>query len=187
MLGEGILTRNNILLVLAVVVGIVILVVVFAKPWTGPETGVLNNGQPSSGSPAPQGSLTRQAAPTNVVVPSKNTTNVPENVAVPKEVSPGNISGTTSYRSFALSASGGKFSPDTIIVQKGDTVNLSFTSVDGDYDFTQPDFGFNVAVPRGSMKPIKFEATAPGKFIFYCKTCGGPSSGPVGYLIIAAK
>ena len=39
-------------------------------------------------------------------------------------------------------------------------------------------------IAQGATQRIQFGATAEGKFIFYCKSCGGPSQGPVGYLVI---
>lgn len=130
---------------------------------------------------------TRGSAPTNVAVPEKGANNVPENVATPTVVGPAGVNTTASYRSFDISAAGGKFTPDTVIVRVKDTVHINLTAVDRDYDFTQPDYGFKVPVPKGQSKPIEFGATAPGKFTFYCSVCGGPDRGPVGYLVVVTQ
>ena len=88
---------------------------------------------------------------------------------------------------FSVSVSGNKFSPDTIIVKVGDRARINFTAVDKDYDFTQPDYGFSVPLPKSQKKIVEFQASAEGKFTFYCKSCGGLSKGPVGYLVVVSK
>ena len=129
--------------------------------------------------------VTREAPPSNVVVPDTGTTNVPTGVAVPESVSPSQTGSSQDLRTFAIQANAGAFIPDTVIMKKGDTVHINITAVDRDYDFTQPDYGANgIKIPKGTTKAIDFDGTAPGKFMFYCSSCGGPTKGPVGYIII---
>lgn len=123
----------------------------------------------------------------NAAVPDPDSANLPSNVAKPQAVAPAGPGGDAKLRSFAISAKGNQFSPNTVIVKVGDTVHLAVAAMDKDYDFTQPDYGFRIPLPKGKAIPIEFQATAAGKFTFYCKSCGGPSKGPVGYLIVAAK
>jgi heme/copper-type cytochrome/quinol oxidase subunit 2 len=92
-----------------------------------------------------------------------------------------------SYRSFNITVQNGAYSPDTVIVNQNDTVNLELTAVDAAYGFDQPDYGFNSAIPKGATKNIQFQALQSGNFLFYCASCGGPASGPVGHIIVVAK
>lgn len=119
----------------------------------------------AAGVPAAGGSTTRQPAPQNATVPDDS----------------------LKVRNFSVSVSGNQFSPNTVVAKVGDTVHFTVTAIDKDYDFTQPDYGFRVLLPKGKPKAIEFQATADGKFAFYCTSCGGPSKGPVGYLVIAPK
>lgn len=94
-------------------------------------------------------------------------------VAVPTIQGPAAPGSTASYRSFDISVDANKFSPSTINVNLGDTVNLYITAIDKDYAFTQPDYGFNALLPKGVKKTIQFQANSAGKFEFYCSSCGG--------------
>jgi plastocyanin len=156
-----------------------------ASNKTGTQSAA--NQQAGSPSPAAPASSTREAVPQNVVVPNKGATSTPTGVAVPAAQGPGDTAGNVSYRSFNISIQNGAFSPDTVIVKEGDTVNLEITAVDGNYDFTQPDYGFSDPIAKGKTQTIQFQALQTGNFTFYCASCGGPSSGPVGHLIVAPK
>ena len=111
---------------------------------------------------------------------------MPANVAAPSIVAAANASGSA-FRSFEIKVEGGHFTPDTVIVRQGDTVHIDVTGVDRAYDFTQPDYGFKTLLLKGQSKQIEFNASASGKFKFYCAACGGPDKGPVGYIIISPK
>lgn len=136
--------------------------------------------------PLPEKSATWNETPENVAVPEKGSA-APENVALPTVVGAAAPNVSAAYREFSLTVAGGKFSPDTVIVRKNDTVRITLTASGGDYDFTQPDYGIYLPVLRGQTKWAEFQATAVGKFTFYCKSCGGPDRGPVGYFIVAAQ
>lgn len=180
------MNRNKIISIAVGVVVVIFVVVVAVSRRSAPGGGVT----PSVGGDAdktPSGPVTREAPPQNIAVPDKGAKNVSPNVAVPNVVSTGNSANTISYRSFNIKAEGGGFSPSTVIVKQGDTTEINITAVDRDYDFTQPDYGFRVPIPRGTTKKIQFAATAAGKFTFFCSICGGPSNGPVGYVVVAPK
>lgn len=179
-------------IVVAVVVVIVIAALAFAW-YAMSHRGV---SVPSAGTTgAPSGnttiatSTTRTAVPTNVVVPDKGaaTSSVPTGVAVPVVQGAGDPSGNVSYRSFNITIQNGVYNPDTVIVNQGDTVNLELTAADAAYGFTQPDYGFDAAIPEGKTQTIQFQALQSGNFTFYCSSCGGPSKGPVGHIIVVAK
>jgi heme/copper-type cytochrome/quinol oxidase subunit 2 len=183
------ITIAIVVIILAAVVGSYLLM---KRSPAGKKSETGQTGAGGGGGTQPAGPVTRETAPAKIgdwviSVPEKNSSNIPENVAKPEVVGVGNPAGTTSYRSFSIKAEGDKFSPDTIVVKEKDTVRLSISAIDKDYDFTQPDYGFKVAVKKGDSKPLQFDATASGKFIFYCAACGGPDKGPIGYLIVTAK
>lgn len=130
---------------------------------------------------------TRAPVPAGVTVPSQGEATAP-NVAPPQVVSPAKAGSDSEYRSFSITADDNQFTPSTIVVNQGDVVNLIITAVDKNYDFTQPDYGFKqVAILKGQSKTIQFGATATGQFTFYCSSCGGPTQGPTGYIIIVPK
>lgn len=174
----------------AVVIIVVVAVMAWAV-WYGKNPNVAS---PSSSvnptvanMPAAPSSSTRTAVPANAVVPDKGASNAPANVAVPVVQGAGDAAGNVSYRSFNITIANGAYNPDTVIVNQGDTVNLELTAVDASYGFDQPDYGFKVAIPEGKTQTIQFQALVTGTFKFYCASCGGPSKGPVGQIIVVPK
>ncbi|HUC01493.1 MAG TPA: cupredoxin domain-containing protein [Candidatus Paceibacterota bacterium] len=172
---------------LALVVAALVIVAAGAWVWisydhNGTEGG--SGGSVATGTPT---SATRAPVPAGTVVPNEGATDTPAGVAVPAVQSIGDPSGNTSYRSFNITAQGGTFSPATIAVNEGDTVDLEITAADAAYSFTQPDYGFNAAIAKGKTQRIQFQALQTGDFIFYCGSCGGPAKGPVGHIIVTAK
>ncbi len=159
----------------AVAVVVVAAGVIYFRTWRSGNNG---NASPVSES------QTRQEVPDNVTVPGKDAENVPANIAVPDVVGPAGENTEASFRGFEISVGGGKFSPDTVAVNKGDTVHIKFTAGESGYDFTQPDYGLKLSLPKGEAKIVEFGATATGKFTFYCTACGGPDKGPLGYIIV---
>ena len=192
------MSKNRIIILsVAIVAVIVVLGFVFGRlgseapggttSGTGGSGGTAGAGTGAAGSATqPAQTVTRVTAPQNVTVPALGQT-VASSVAPPQAVSPANAHTASQYRSFSIQAKNNAFTPNTIIVNQGDIVNISVAAVDKNYDFTQPDYSFRQAIPMGQSKTIQFGATASGKFTFYCASCGGPSSGPIGYIIVAAK
>lgn len=129
-------------------------------------------------------SVNWEAAPEDIRVPGVGE-DVGGDVAAPEFVGP--TVTNTSFRKFDIKISGNSFIPETFIVNKGDTINMNFTSTDKSYDFYQQDYGIRTLLPIGKVTTVQFEAMASGKFRFYCESCGGPDSGPVGYVIVAEK
>jgi heme/copper-type cytochrome/quinol oxidase subunit 2 len=152
-----------------------------------PASGVVGSVGANSTTPSVPSSTTRTAAPVNAVVPDKGSSSTPANVAVPTVQGAGDPAGNVSYRSFNIAIQNGAYNPSTVIVNQGDTVNLELTAVDAAYGFDQPDYGFDVAIPKGKTQTIQFQALSPGSFTFYCASCGGPSKGPVGHIVVVAK
>jgi hypothetical protein len=86
---------------------------------------------------------------------------------------------------FDLKVSNSGFNPNTITVKKGDSLQVDFTAVDGDYDLDFPYLGayFSV-VRRGVTKRLPLDTSLAGTFTFGCRDfC--PDSGKIqGRLIV---
>ncbi|MDO8536903.1 MAG: cupredoxin domain-containing protein [bacterium] len=181
------LNKRNILIGAAVVV-VLVVIVLLAGRGSGPGSSGPGGQEPPAGPPAPPaGSVTREAAPENVVVPEEDSKNVPENVAVPTDVTTAGAQKGADHRTYEIKADNNTFTPDTIIVNAGDLTDIYITAVDRNYDFTQPDYGFRTQIPKGSRTRIAFTAGSAGKFTFYCDVCGGFGKGATGYIIAATK
>lgn len=175
--------RNKWILVGAAVVVVVIVVAVLITRWA------ITPGSESSYAPPTTGKSTSSATvapvPANAVVYDVGATGTPANVAVPQIQAPSAQNDPSAqYRSYGIKIENGQFTPDTVVLNYGDVIDLEITAVDGNYDFTQPDFGWHSNIAKGATQRIQGSASAKGKFTFYCKSCGGPSKGPVGYIII---
>ena len=171
--------------IISIVVGVLVLGLVILVPWAKRFPGLFQKPTLENGGTESQPG-TRTRAPLNAMVPDSNSL-VPSNVAKPTTVAPASPGGSESLRRFSLKIQDDKFSPDTVIVNKGDVIQLSITALDKNYDFTQPDFGFKKSISKGQTQEIGFQASATGKFTFFCNACGGPDKGPIGYIIIVAK
>jgi heme/copper-type cytochrome/quinol oxidase subunit 2 len=175
--------QKKILIVVAIaIIAVVVIVFILAERNGAKNPNTTNGGSANSGT-ASSAPITRLPVPADVVVPEVGTATTSD-IAVPQVEAAAAPGVGAKYRSFNIIVQNNGFAPSTIAVNLGDTVNLQVGAVDGNYDFTQPDFGFHVALPEGQDKQIQFAATAKGEFVFYCSVCGGPAKGPVGYLIV---
>lgn len=183
------MTRNKIIgIVVAVVALIVIIGISVSIKRSGSNLNSPLGG--AGGGNKPSGPVTQEALPQSavVIVPGANATSAPPGVAVPTNVSPANAAGTSNFRNFNITIDNNKFIPDTINVYTNDQLVLNFTAVDKNYDFTQPNIGANaIPIPKGTTYKLPMQAPPPAKYIFYCKSCGGPDKGPVGYIVIAPR
>ena len=178
----------------AIVIGVVVVggLIVFMAMGPAGQPGATSGignvtssvGTPVAGEPS---SATRAAVPTGVVVPGTGAQDVPAGVAVPQVVTPAAPGVAANLRAFTMTETASAFTPDTVVVKSGDTVDISITATGGNRDFTQPDYGLSLAIASGATRKLEFQATAVGKFTFYCASCGGPDKGPVGYIIVTAK
>ncbi|MFH1246576.1 MAG: cupredoxin domain-containing protein [Candidatus Liptonbacteria bacterium] len=128
---------------------------------------------------------TRIPAPLSVTVPEPGMQNIPANIAVPEREVPVSPSAESQYRVFSMRADNNAFSPNTIIGKRGDIIHIAVSAIDNAYDFTQPDYGFNVQIKKGQTKTIEFNASASGQFTFYCKSCASQGAAALGTIIIA--
>ncbi|MBI5732557.1 cupredoxin domain-containing protein [Candidatus Jorgensenbacteria bacterium] len=106
--------------------------------------------------------------------PLTYTKSVPKDAVLtePKHEAPANPNpvSTAKARYFDLKATASGFSPSTITVNKGDTVYIDFSAVDGSYDFDIPYLGayFSV-VKQGSNRRLPFDVSVSGTFTFECR------------------
>ncbi len=175
--------------VVVVVVGAAIYYSAAGVPAPGGSAQSEQSSSPA-GTAALPSSTTAKPLPSGgagITVPSVNASSVPAGVAAPTVVASGSPSGATSFRSFNITETASAFTPNTIIVNQGDTVHINVTAQGGSYDFTQPDMGLDLSVGAGQTKVVQFDADLAGKLQFYCKSCGGPAKGPVGYIEVVSK
>lgn len=117
------------------------------------------------------GRTTRGPIPYDASVPDQGDTQVATDTAVPGLVAPAGPKTSALFRSFSIRAVNNSFSPSKIVVYRGDTVSINITAEDHDYNFVQPDYGFNVLIRKGESKVVEFSATAAGTFTYYCSMC----------------
>ncbi|MCL4404023.1 cupredoxin domain-containing protein [Patescibacteria group bacterium] len=144
-------------------------------PFTSPQsTGVYSSSGGSGPLPTVEGG-TRQAITSQIPTPSADATNVPSNVAVPTSVQQ---TGAIAERSFIITGTGGKFSPNTIVVNQGDVVNLTLVAADAAYNIFFPDFGVTITAKKGQTVSAQFQPANYGQYKFYCKdVCSGSPEG----------
>lgn len=139
-------------------------------------------------------------APTNDEAPGTVTSTIPSGVpaytpavpsdatpSVPKNEAPASANPTldTKILFFDLKATRRGFEPNSFTVHKGDSLRISFTAVDGDYDLDFPYLGaYFAAVKQGQAKELPFDTSIPGTFAFECRdSC--PAGGKIqGKLIV---
>ena len=64
---------------------------------------------------------------------------------------------------------GNSFSPESITVNQGDTVQITFQSTENVHTFTLPEFNVDTGnVNPGDAKMVEFVADSQGEFEFYC-------------------
>ena len=87
--------------------------------------------------------------------------------------------------SISVTAKNWEFVPAQIEVEKGNTVELSITSIDVDHSFALPAFGINTKLSPNQTSVVTFTADKTGSFPFSCKVfCGEGHKGMNGVLIV---
>jgi len=125
--------------------------------------------------------------PANTKVPTAGEVLPPDQqkiIAVPTTVVDSAPGTTAQFRTFNISAAGGRFTPYQIRANLGDTVHINFTAVDKDYDITFPTYGMMQSAKKGETKILEFLAQADGRFLYYCESCGGPTGTATGTITI---
>ena len=124
------------------------------------------------------------SVPENIEVPNKidegatSTKEIEEGVAIPEVQTQAAPGVEAELRKFSVKAENNVFTPNKIIVYKGDTVHIEFSAVDKDYDFSIPAvYGISRQVKKGSKAPLEFQAYQEGQFDIICKLCGDKKMG----------
>ncbi len=131
------------------------------------------------------GSVTAAPVPAGTVVPGTNSTST--DVAKPTAINKIGAGGAVNQRNYAVEVKNDLVTPQKIAVYVGDVVNIAFTSADKTYDFVQPDNGAEWTVSLGKPITLRFSSPNAGQFTYYCKSCGGPGKGPVGYFVVVPR
>lgn len=77
------------------------------------------------------------------------------------------------------------FSPNTIKVNKGDTVKIVFTNIEGKHDFVIDEFNVKTEVlAENATQTIKFVADKVGSFEYYCSVQDHRQMGMKGTLTV---
>ena len=119
-----------------------------------------------------------------ITVPSKP--DVKASAPTPTEPQPAPPKQAASgVKEFRMTAKQFKFDPDTIEVNKGDTVRLIVTSTDVPHGIAIPEYGINAKLAVGTPTTIEFVADKTGTFNAFCSVfCGSGHSGMKGTLIV---
>ncbi|MDA2936398.1 cupredoxin domain-containing protein [Patescibacteria group bacterium AH-259-L05] len=88
-------------------------------------------------------------------------------------------------KEFDITARRFMFEPNTITVNKGDTVKLNITSTDVTHGFAISEFGVNAILPRGGIKTVEFVASESGSYTMFCSVaCGSGHFDMKGTLVV---
>lgn len=143
------------------------------------NTGPTNQGTNGTSTAPTSTKPAIEAVDPNTKVPGAGE-NLGNGTAVPTIVTEAAPGVEAKYRSFNISVAADKFTPDTITVYEGDTVNIYLTSQDKTYAFALPDYGLSSNLTKGVKKTIQFQALSAGKYKFTAGTA-------VGYMVIVPK
>ncbi len=127
---------------------------------------------------------TKKAVPEGAYVPEADQENADTDLAIPTNVVNAAPDVDAKMRMFDIRADKGIFAPSKISVRKGDTVRISISAIDKDYDFVLPDFGMRQTMKKGEKKAVEFQATNEGLYSYYCEQCGGLDSTATGTITI---
>ncbi len=109
-----------------------------------------------------------EAAPTATDTPATTNTENTGNTSGGINVSAG-VTITPQVREFAVTGSSFAFAPNTMRVNKGDTVRITFTNSGGNHDWVIDEFNARTAVlAAGKSQTIEFVANKTGSFEYYC-------------------
>ncbi|MFZ2025507.1 MAG: cupredoxin domain-containing protein [Microgenomates group bacterium] len=89
----------------------------------------------------------------------------------------------TNVRAFTVEGGNFKFTPNTISVNQGDTVKITFKNTEGFHDFVLDEYQLRTKqIPAGQEETMEFVADKVGTFEFYCSVGTHRKMGMVGTL-----
>ena len=130
----------------------------------------------------------RTEVPKDIIIPEvgqKLTDEQKKVIAVPTVVTAAAPGASTKFRSYDITANGGKFEPSQITGRVGDTIHVNFKAVDKGYDIVFPSYNMKQVAAQGETKILEFQAVQEGSFTYYCDSCGGANSTTKGTIVIA--
>lgn len=114
----------------------------------------------------------------------KATTPVPLTAQQQQELTTGTSSATTN-KTFTFTAGNFWFQPNTITVNKGDTVTINFKVNNGFHDFVIDAFNVKAGpIMAGKTASVTFTANKAGTYEFYCDIDHHRQKGQKGTLIV---
>lgn len=95
------------------------------------------------------------------------------------------VTGTGEVKSFTVTGAPFSYSPNSLNVNRGDTVKITFTNSQGNHDLKIE--GYNVGtqvIGAGQQEVIEFVANQTGSFRVYCSVPGHADRGMTGTLTV---
>lgn len=93
------------------------------------------------------------------------------------------LSGQSGPRTIAVTAQRFAYTPANIVVKKGETVTLEFTSKDFVHGFSIPDLKIRADLPPDKLTRVSFTAEQVGSFEFLCDNfCGAGHEEMAGHI-----
>lgn len=112
-------------------------------------------------------------------------TDIKDDAIVQTPTSQTTVVPTGPVKEFTMNAKNWQFDPDTITVNKGDTVILKITGADAAHSFMLKDYDLNIKIEPGQTQTIEFVADKAGEFSFRCGVpCGEGHREMTGKLIV---
>jgi cytochrome c oxidase subunit 2 len=97
----------------------------------------------------------------------------------------GGDGGTDNAQVVAITAQQWSFSPNSIMLAKGQTVDFELTSNDVHHGFNLPDFGVRADVVPGRTSKVRVTFDKAGSFNFHCDYyCGSGHEGMSGQIVV---
>ncbi len=122
---------------------------------------------------APLSSDVNAVPPVTVSVGSLSASDAGKQMTPPQDTYKDPSGKGPSVFSYNLTAQGGAYSPNELIVAKGERVQINFKAADADYDLQiAPPIGLYVIAKKGEVASFGFDAAQAGRYQFACsKMC----------------
>lgn len=90
-------------------------------------------------------------------------------LSIPKVQAPAAQGSDKVIGTYEIRVNAGGFDPLSLTMKQGNFAQIKFTAIDGEYDIEIPYTGMYQSAKRGETKPIAFQATTAGTFVFQCR------------------
>lgn len=91
----------------------------------------------------------------------------------------------SAVKTFTIEGSSFKFTPNTMAVNEGDTVKITFKNVQGFHDFVIDEFSVkSKTISAGQTEEVEFVASKKGTFEYYCSVGNHRAMGMTGKLTV---